>query len=145
MFRASPGVCPDRHSDYHGYFNFASLGKAPSAGFVQEFVPRDEKEIGKPNLTDLQEAKKTLLVWYAYYNSGRKDRLAIKNILGKHNTDKTDLLKIRQILLACGALEYTKKEIANCLDKAGALNNACRMKAPFKKALHTYSQQILKL
>jgi len=27
-----------------------------------------EKKIGKPNLTDLKESKKTLLVWYAYHN-----------------------------------------------------------------------------
>ena len=104
-----------------------------------------EKKIGKPNLTDLKESKKTLLVWYAYHNSDRRNKRTIKNILGKNNTDKSDLLKMRQILISCGALEKCKEEISNCFKKADMLINSCRMKTPFKKALHNYSQQILKL
>jgi len=78
-------------------------------------------------------------------NSDRKNRLAIRNILTKNNTNKTDLLKMRQILISCGALRRCEKEIVNCLNKADTLISSCRMKTPFKNTLHDYSQQILKL
>ena len=104
-----------------------------------------EKETGKSNLTDLKESKKTLLVWYAYHNSGRKNKRQIKNILTRRDTGKSELMKMRQILTSCGALEYSKKEIEHYLRKADTLNKSCRMKAPFKKALSTYSREILKL
>lgn len=104
-----------------------------------------ETDIGKPNLTDLKEAKKTLLVWHGYHHSPKANKKAIKNILAKTDTDKNDLLKIRQILNDSGALNRTINEIKHCLAKADTLLNASKIKPLYKKCLYDYSQQILKI
>jgi geranylgeranyl diphosphate synthase type I len=103
----------------------------------------DETEIGKSNLTDLQEAKKTLLIWYAYHKSGNKDKSVIRKILSKRNIGRADLEKIRKIVLNSGALSYAKKEISALLKKAEGISRLLTMRAEYKKALASYSKIIL--
>jgi geranylgeranyl diphosphate synthase, type I len=105
----------------------------------------EEKNIGKSTLTDLQEAKKTILIWQAYQNSDRIGRTAIKRILSKRNVTKYDLLKMRKITIESGALDYAKKEIANLIKKAKKLIALSRMRAPYKELLCEYCATILKL
>lgn len=102
-------------------------------------------EIGKSILTDLKEAKKTLLIWYAYKHADKKRQKIIKAILIKNNVDKTDLLKIRGILLETGTLAYAHKEIALCFKKAGLLIAHSKIKPRYKALLNSYSQTILGL
>lgn len=104
-----------------------------------------EGEIGKSNLTDLQEAKKTILVWYAYHNSGSKDKSAIKKILAKTDVDRTDLLKMRSIIADSGTLNYAQKEIIRLIKKAESLNACLRMRIEYKKALFSYSKELMEL
>ena len=59
----------------------------------------DEKNIGKPNLTDLKEGKKTILIWYAYQHSGRQDKRTIKKIFSKDKVGRRDLKKIQDIII----------------------------------------------
>lgn len=105
----------------------------------------EEKNIGKSNLTDLQEAKKTILIYKAYQNSGKNDKLTIKNILTKSDVDKTDLLKIRKIITGSGALNYTKREIGKFLKKANVLHSSLKMYPRYKSLLSRYSEEILNL
>lgn len=104
-----------------------------------------EGEIGKSNLTDLQESKKTILVWYAYHNSGSKDKTAIKKILAKTDVDRTDLLKMRSIIETSGTLTYAKKEINTLIKKAESLNACLRMRKEYKNALFSYSKDLMEL
>jgi len=105
----------------------------------------EEKEIGKSNLTDLQEAKLTLLIHYAYRHAGKKGRLAIRNIFSKKNVTTSDLLKIRIIIKACGALDYAGKEVNRCLQRAQALLQHSAMRLLYKDGLSQYTTEILKL
>ncbi|MFH0738837.1 MAG: polyprenyl synthetase family protein [Candidatus Omnitrophota bacterium] len=104
-----------------------------------------EEKTGKSSLTDLQEGKKTLLVWYAYNHCSRQDKTTIKNIFRKEKVDKKDFLKMRGILIASGALDYSKKEISCLMHKAGGYNEDSGIKAKYKKLLHEYCAGILKL
>ncbi len=104
-----------------------------------------EEKTGKSSLTDLQEGKKTLLVWYAYNHSGRQDKTTIKDIFRKEKVDKKDFLKMRGILIASGALEYSKKEISSLMHKAQGYNENSGIKAKYKKLLRDYCTEILKL
>jgi len=105
----------------------------------------EEKEIGKSNLTDLQEAKKTLLIWYAYHNARAKDKAQIRAIMAKKKVRKTDLVRMRRIIAVSGSLDYAKKEIHALANEARALNQASSMKKSYKKSLDTFSQEILSL
>ena len=105
----------------------------------------EEKKIGKSTLTDLQEGKKTLLVWYAYNHSNQKYKLVIKNVFSKAKVKKNDLLKIRNAIKRSGALDYAKKEINTLIKKAQATILSSRMKPTYKKTLSNYCVELLKL
>lgn len=105
----------------------------------------EQRETGKSNLTDLQEAKKTILIRQAYRNSSGKNKSAIKRILSKKNITKSDLLRMRKLVAESGALDYARKEISSFIKKAKSLNNSSSMHKKYKKLLDSYSQEILKL
>jgi len=105
----------------------------------------DEKEIGKSTLTDLQEAKKTILIWYAYVHSQSEDKLTIKKILSKDKVSKVDLAIIREIIIRSGALKYAQGEIMRLLEKVRQLNLSSYMRQVYKKELFSYFQQLLKI
>ncbi|KPK97638.1 MAG: hypothetical protein AMJ95_08135 [Omnitrophica WOR_2 bacterium SM23_72] len=105
----------------------------------------EEKEIGKSILTDLQEAKLTLLIRYAYHHADKKNRLAISHILSKKNVTKSDLSRIRKIIRSSGTLDYARKQVSRCLQQAQALIRNSKMHPPYKSALTRYAQEVLKL
>ena len=105
----------------------------------------EEQKIGKSTLTDLQEAKKTILIWYAYNHSGFKDKATIKNILAGKTIDKNDLIKMREIIRASGALAYARNEISGLLKKAEKLNKNLSMKKNYRFSLDSFSKKMLSL
>jgi len=102
-----------------------------------------EKEIGKSILTDLREAKKTLLVWYAWRNADKKERQKIKNIFWLKNYNATHLLAMRKIILKTGALQYAQKEITRLEKEAADKLKACQIKPRYKKILKEYCHNLL--
>lgn len=105
----------------------------------------EEKETGKSNLTDLQEAKLTLLLWYAYHHSGGKDQRMMKRILSKKNVAFADLLEMRKIVTRSGALDYAKKEVEACIKNAQSLIARIKMRPPYRDMLSQYAKEILNL
>jgi len=103
----------------------------------------DEDKIGKSTLTDLQESKKTLLIWYTYHHSSGNNKRIIKSIFAKEIVHKTDLSKIRKIIILCGALDFVKKELFSLRKKAQGLLKSSLMKTKYKAFLAQYSQEIL--
>lgn len=105
----------------------------------------DEKEIGKSILSDLQEAKKTLLIWYAFRNSTNKDKRTIKSLLSKEKVNKCDLLRMRRIISSSGALDYAKKEVTNLVNKALLLNSLSGIRKKYMVLLENYTKELLSL
>lgn len=103
-----------------------------------------EGKIGKSTLSDLQEAKKTLLIWHAYNYSVRKNKIIIKQILSKNNIARRDLLSMQRIIKEAGSLKYSKDEIANLKQKALKLLSSLKMLPKYKNALFEYCNLILK-
>ena len=102
-----------------------------------------EKKIGKSNLTDLKEAKKTLLVWRAYNQANAQDKKIIKSTLDKKNADRKDLLRMRKIVTATGSLDYCQKEIRRSMNQAQKLITSSRIGLAYKNALNTSAQEFL--
>ena len=103
----------------------------------------EEQKIGKSNLTDLKEAKKTLLIWRAYNRSDKKNKKIIEIILGKKNADRKDLLRMRKIVTATGSLDYCRKEIHRSMNQAQELIASSRIGLPYKSALHACAKEFL--
>lgn len=102
------------------------------------------KETGKPNLTDIKEAKRTLLAWYAFNHADKKNKLLIKKIMENRIVKDAQLLKMRSMIIDTGALAYAKKQIkylyAQALDQIQNLS----MHQKCKQALNNFSQSIIK-
>jgi len=105
----------------------------------------EEKDTGKSNLTDIKEAKRTLLIWYAFNHGREKDRLIIKSIMEAKLARKTQLLKIRRVIVNTGALSYAENQIKGLLSKASAELNRLRMDKEYKEALEDFSRNIFKV
>ena len=105
----------------------------------------EEKKTGKPSLTDLEEAKKTLLSWYAYHNSRPKERALIRKILNKNKVKRSDLLTMRRIMVSSGALYYSAREISRLTKEAQSVIASCRMDKKYKAMLNNYSKELLSL
>jgi len=100
----------------------------------------DEKKIGKSALSDLQESKKTLLIWYAYNHTDKKNKSLIKSILNKKEVTKVDLLKVRKIVKESGALDYAQGEIYNLTRSAKTIISAIKMRVKYKNLLSWYAE-----
>jgi len=103
----------------------------------------DDKKTGKPGMSDIQEAKKTLLIWRAYKKASSKDKLHIKRILNKKNAGKKDLIAIRKIIKKTGSLKYAKEETKRFFRESIKLIKASRMEQPYKDELIKYSSNIV--
>lgn len=104
-----------------------------------------EKETGKSNITDIKEAKRTLLIWHAFNHVNRKDKRIIKKIMGGKFTRNAELIKIRKIITESGALTYARNQIKSLYSKALNQINNLDMHKRYKEALDNFSQEILKI
>jgi len=105
----------------------------------------ESTDIGKSNLTDLAEAKRTLLIWYTYNNSDKKDKLTIRKLFSGKRAGKSELEKIREILFKSGSLDYAKTEIKCLLDKSEKILKSSKMHNNYCEALREFSRKILKV
>ncbi|MDD5668675.1 MAG: polyprenyl synthetase family protein [Candidatus Omnitrophica bacterium] len=105
----------------------------------------DEKIIGKSTLTDLQEAKKTILIWYAYNHAKKIHTKIIRSIMNKTRVTTTDVNTIRAIICESGALEYAKAEVNTLLKKTRTLLFKTDMAPEYKNAIYHYSEKILSM
>ena len=105
----------------------------------------DEQKIGKSILTDLQESKRTLLIWKAYHKGSTKDKKTIEKALTKKNVTMADLSKVKLIMERTKALQESKKEILTLTKKAQKQISSTKIKKSFKQLLLDYPQQLLKL
>jgi geranylgeranyl diphosphate synthase type I len=103
------------------------------------------KEIGKSNLTDIREAKKTLLVWHAFNHANEKDRRMIKKIMENKVTQDKELIKMRSIITATGSLAYAQKQIKYLYAQAEKQLNRLNLHQKYKQALDNFSQKILSI
>ncbi len=96
------------------------------------------KKIGKPVLSDLNESKKTLLVWKAYQSLAGKDKKLIKHLLEKEKKTYGDLLRFRKLIKSSGADKYCLEKALSLLEEADSTCCALRMKTKYRTALEQF-------
>ncbi len=102
-----------------------------------------EKKIGKSTLSDLQEAKKTLLIWRAYHSGNSKAKNFIKKVFIKKKVTYQDLLKMRKIIQYSGSLDYLYAEIDSLIRKSQNLIASSSISRQYKDFLIQYPQKLL--
>lgn len=105
----------------------------------------DEKKIGKSTMSDLQEAKRTILIWYAYNHSNKKGKLIIERIFLKRKVNRSDLKIMRDIIIKSGSLDYAKRQVQSLLKKSQKLLASSSIKVKCKKALADYCAKVLQI
>jgi geranylgeranyl diphosphate synthase type I len=105
----------------------------------------EEERMGKSSLSDLQEAKRTLLIWHAYNHASKQEKKTIEKIFAKKQVSRTDLVIMRCILTNCGSLSFAENEISKLIRKAKSLLKASKIKTEFKKSLRLYCEKLLGL
>lgn len=103
----------------------------------------EESEIGKSSLCDLQEAKKTILIWHAYNNSSIADKKSIRQILDKKTAGRNDLLKMRRLISRARSLEFARGQIQLSLTQARDILSSTRIRPKIKSLLQGYAATIL--
>jgi geranylgeranyl diphosphate synthase type I len=104
-----------------------------------------EEETGKSTLTDLQEAKRTLLIWYAYNNSSKKDRSAITAVFSKKMVVRSDLDRMQKIIRASGALDYANQQISSAAARADKMIASLNTAKNIKNLLLEFYRKVLDL
>lgn len=102
----------------------------------------DEKESGKSPVADLQEAKRTILIWYAYNRSSKKHKAFIKKVFSQKSIAERDLIKMRHIIILSGALDYAQNEICKLTKEASSLLASSKMRDKYKDRLNAYTSQL---
>lgn len=105
----------------------------------------EDKETGKSNLTDIKEAKRTLLLWHAFNHADKKDKLTLKRILEGQCVKDSGLIIIREIIAKSGARAFAQDQIKYLSAKALKQIDGLRMDKRYKQALDDFSQKILKV
>jgi len=103
----------------------------------------DEKKIGKSILSDLQEAKKTLLIWRASRTADLANRKKIKQVLLKEKVALSDLVKMREIIKNSGSLDYARKQIKTLNNQAVKICTTLTIPPEYKKFLFDLSRKVL--
>lgn len=103
----------------------------------------DAKKIGKSTLSDLREAKKTLLIWYAYSHGTGRDKQIIKNIFSRKKITNSTLTTMKHIVQKTGALDYAKNEISSYFHQAKTTLFDCGLKTSHKNCLLSYLDKLL--
>lgn len=93
------------------------------------------KKTGKPMLSDLDESKKTLMVWKTYQSLSASDRREFKRILEKDRKTARDLGRLRDLIILSGAQRYCLKKIEALLAEAISLLAGLKIKKKYKVVL----------
>jgi len=104
-----------------------------------------QKEIGKSVLCDIQEAKRTLLIWYTYQKGSLKQRKFIQSIFNKSRITHKDLKNIQKIMIETGSLLYAKTEIKKLEKRSHQLLQRLHIRKKEKDFLSFYSAKVLKI
>ncbi|MFH1798868.1 MAG: polyprenyl synthetase family protein [Candidatus Omnitrophota bacterium] len=100
------------------------------------------KKIGKPILSDLNESKKTLLVWRTFQRLSKKDKKQFARLLEKNKKTYKDLLALRELIKITGADEYCRQKIQSLIVEADEICSRLNMSQKYKTSLKQLIQKL---
>lgn len=98
-----------------------------------------EEKLGKPVYSDVEEGKKTLLVWYAYDHGSEEQKRFISSVFGRKITDER-FEKLKNMIIETGALKYSRKRISSLLAESKKELNESVFPAEFKAFISDLSE-----
>ncbi|PIP26191.1 MAG: hypothetical protein CO140_02540 [Candidatus Moranbacteria bacterium CG_4_9_14_3_um_filter_40_7] len=77
-----------------------------------------EKKMGKEIGLDIQEGKKTLMLFKAQELGDREQKTFLKGVLGRKNISRAEIKKFQEIMIKSGALRYVQNLISGLVAEA---------------------------
>ncbi len=105
----------------------------------------EPEETGKSNLTDILEAKKTILIWHAYRYGSKRQKKSIKDIFSKKNPVHKDVDEIRGILKEAKSRDFAEKETELLIRSALCLLKSIKMNEETKLALKELLKKVFSI
>ena len=105
----------------------------------------DKKRTGKSVTSDLEEGKRTILLYEAYRLGNAKEKKILNAFLKKTKKTKNDFKTIKGIIKSTGSLDHAKNEISLLSKKSKTLLKSTKLKPSIKDLLSDYSEKILKV
>ena len=99
-------------------------------------------EIGKSVLSDINESKKTLLVWKAYKELSNADKRDFKKVMGKDKKTYKDLVKVRGLIKKSGADKYCLGKAFNLLQESTRICSGLKMRSEHRKVVEDFINKI---
>ena len=96
-----------------------------------------EEVIGKPILSDLNESKKTLLVYKAFVNLKGKDKATFKKILEAKDKTIEDLKLFRELIIKSGSYDECLRIMTRLQKTALKTCSELKIKPQFAKAIES--------
>ena len=101
------------------------------------------KKTGKPVLSDLNESKKTLLLWKTHQTAQNNDRKTIRYILKKKQKSRTDLLKLRDLIINSGSGKYCLNKALSLLDESVHTCSTLNLKPDYAVLLNNFIEDLI--
>jgi geranylgeranyl pyrophosphate synthase len=95
-----------------------------------------QEDIGKPQSSDLQEGKQTLLIKYGLEKTKNKEKAFVKSCLRNKKLSEADLHRLRTILADCGAKDEVRKVALEHQDVAIKAIPSLTMDKRYQAILH---------
>ncbi len=102
------------------------------------------KKIGKPVGSDIREGKKTLLIVRATATAKKRDREFILKCLGNKDITAAELAKLRKIVAATGAMDYTKELAFELKEKSKSVIYGSALRSDGKRFLLGLADYVVK-
>jgi len=103
-----------------------------------------EKNIGKSVLSDIEESKKTILVWHAYHALRGKARKEFLDCFSKPKITYKDLRALRKIFIETGSLDYAFAHVRQRLKRTETILKKISMRPNYKALLEKSLQRLFK-
>jgi geranylgeranyl diphosphate synthase type I len=101
----------------------------------------DEKALGKPVTSDLEEGKKTLLIIKILERANKDEIDKVLNILGSKNISTEELQYVRDITVKTGSLKYSQTMSERLI--ADAINAIKDLETPEKEFLIEFANYVI--
>ncbi|MDI6840511.1 MAG: polyprenyl synthetase family protein [bacterium] len=104
----------------------------------------DKNIIGKPVDSDIKQGKKTLLLIYAFKYAKKEDKNFLKMVCGNKKLTKSELQRVKNILIKTGSLAYSQNKAQELVNQAKAILNQNNLNSKTKNFLNQFSDFIIK-
>ena len=104
----------------------------------------DSKKLGKPNISDMHEGKKTFLIYFALKNANPTQRDILLNCWGNSEASPADLQTVRQLFIDTGAKKQVESLIDDLYQKTLSEIQSLDVDEQYKALLQEFAQRCVR-